>query len=86
MDLERFTLQVLVANRFGVLTRVTGLFSKRGFNIDSLHAVPIEGTERSRVTLTTRGDHNTREQMVKQLQKLHDVERVELLQEHTFNI
>ncbi len=74
-----FTLSILVNNSFGVLTRISGLFSKRGFNIESLTANPVEGTQQAHILLTSYGDEVTKEQIVKQLEKLHDVESVELV-------
>jgi acetolactate synthase-1/3 small subunit len=69
----RHTISVLVENRFGVLTRVAGLFSGRGYNIDSLNVAPTHDATASRMTIVTRGDDTTLEQIVKQLQKLPDV-------------
>ncbi len=69
----RHTISVLVENKFGVLTRVAGMFSGRGYNIDSLNVAPTHETEVSRMTLVTRGDDATLEQVVKQLNKLVNV-------------
>ena len=69
----RHTISVLVENKFGVLTRVAGLFSGRGYNIDTLNVGPTHDDSISRMTLVTRGDDATVEQVVKQLQKLPDV-------------
>src|SRR5512134_2209761 len=69
----RHTISVLVENKFGVLTRVAGLFSGRGYNIDSLNVGPTEDPSVSRMTIVTRGDDATIEQIVKQLNKLVDV-------------
>ncbi|HXG46224.1 MAG TPA: acetolactate synthase small subunit [Methylomirabilota bacterium] len=69
----RHTISVLVENKFGVLTRVAGLFSGRGYNIDSLNVGPTEKPDVSRMTIVTRGDDATVEQIVKQLNKLVDV-------------
>lgn len=68
----RHTISVLVENKFGVLTRVAGLFSGRGFNIDSLNVAPTEDPTVSRMTIVTRGDDATVDQIVKQLEKLID--------------
>jgi len=73
----RHTLSVLVENKFGVLTRVAGLFSGRGYNIDSLNVAPTHDATISRMTIVTRGDDATLEQIVKQLNKLVDVLAVE---------
>src|SRR4051812_30382614 len=67
------TISVLVENKFGVLTRVAGLFSGRGFNIDTLNVGPTQDPNTSRMTIVTRGDDATLEQIVKQLNKLADV-------------
>ncbi len=68
----RHTISVLVENKFGVLTRVAGLFSGRGYNIDSLNVAPTTDPNTSRMTIVTRGDDATVEQIVKQLNKLVD--------------
>lgn len=72
----RHTISVLVENKFGVLTRVTGLFSGRGYNIDSLNVAPTHDPSLSRMTILTRGDDATVEQICKQLEKLIDVVKV----------
>ena len=69
----RHTISVLVENKFGVLTRIAGLFSGRGYNIDTLNVAPTEDPETSRMTIVTRGDDSTLEQIVKQLEKLVNV-------------
>jgi acetolactate synthase-1/3 small subunit len=66
----------LVENKFGALTRIAGLFSGRGFNIDTLNVAPTQDPSVSRMTLVTRGDDATLEQIVKQLNKLVDVLKV----------
>ena len=73
LPIMRHTISVLVENKFGVLTRVAGMFSGRGYNIDSLNVAPTHDPERSRMTLVSRGDDATVEQIVKQLQKLVNV-------------
>jgi acetolactate synthase-1/3 small subunit len=70
------TISVLVENEFGVLARVSGLFSGRGFNIDSLTVAPTNEEDLSRMTIVTRGDENVLEQITKQLNKLVDVIKV----------
>ncbi len=72
----RHTISVLVENKFGVLTRVAGLFSGRGYNIDSLNVAPTQDATTSRMTIVTRGDDATVDQIVKQLQKLVNVMHV----------
>jgi acetolactate synthase-1/3 small subunit len=70
------TISVIVENEFGVLARVSGLFSGRGFNIDSLSVAPTNEEGLSRITIVTRGDDNILEQINKQLNKLIDVIKV----------
>ena len=72
----RHTISVLVENKFGVLTRVAGLFSGRGYNIDTLNVAPTAEPTASRMTIVTRGDDATVDQIVKQLNKLVDVMKV----------
>ena len=73
----RHTISVLVENKFGVLTRIAGLFSGRGYNIDTLNVGPTHDPNTSRMTIVTRGDDATLEQIVKQLNKLVDVLQVQ---------
>jgi len=73
----RHTITVLVENEFGVLTRVAGLFSARGYNIETLNVAPLQDKSISRMTLVTRGDEHTIEQIKKQLNKLIPVIKVE---------
>ena len=73
----RHTITVLVENEFGVLTRITGLFSARGYNIESLNVAPTMDETVSRMTLVTRGDERVIEQIKKQLNKLVPVIKVE---------
>src|SRR5438067_10461495 len=75
--LMRHTISVLVENKFGVLTRVAGLFSGRGYNIDSLNVAPTADPTASRMTIVTVGDDATLEQIVKQPNKLADVMKVQ---------
>ncbi|HIJ06276.1 MAG: Acetolactate synthase, small subunit [Methanomicrobiales archaeon 53_19] len=70
------TLSVLVENRSGVLSRVAGMFSRRGFNIESLAVGTCEVPEMSRITITVHGDDTRIEQVKKQLNKLIDVIKV----------
>ena len=72
----RHTISVLVENKFGALTRIAGLFSGRGYNIDTLNVAPTQDASASRMTIVTRGDDATLEQIVKQLNKLVDVLKV----------
>lgn len=72
----RHTISVLVENKFGVLARVAGLFSGRGFNIDTLTVSPTQDETLSRMTIVTTGDDAVLEQIDKQLNKLVDVIKV----------
>lgn len=74
--MERHVLSVLVKNSSGVLTRVSGLFARRGFNIDSLTVGSTENPEISRMTIALVGNEDVLEQVEKQLNKLEDVLRV----------
>jgi acetolactate synthase I/III small subunit len=69
----RHTISVVVQNRFGVLTRIAGLFSGRGFNIDTLNVGPTQNDKISRMTIVVVGNDQVLEQVVKQLKKLVDV-------------
>ena len=71
------TISVLVENHFGVLARVAGLFSARGFNIDSLTVGETEDPTVSRMTIMTHGDDRVIDQIRKQLDKLIDVIKVQ---------
>ncbi len=79
---EKFVVGMLVANHFGVLNRVAGLFAKRCYNIDSLAVGATENNEFSRITIVAKGDNSVREQVVRQLQKLHDVFLVEIFEQN----
>ncbi len=72
----KHTISVLVENKFGVLARVSGLFSGRGFNIESLAVAPTLDPSTSRMTIITRGSDAIIEQITKQLHKLIDVIKV----------
>ena len=74
--MARYVLSVLVRNSSGVLTRVSGLFSRRWFNIDSLTVGRTENSEISRMTIALNGGLEELEQFTKQLNKLEDVLRV----------
>lgn len=71
--MSRHVLSVLVVNHSGVLSRVAGLFSRRGFNIDSLTVGVTENPEYSRMTIVAQGNEMVLDQIQKQLNKLHDV-------------
>ncbi len=78
---ERFTVGLIVSNHHGVLNRIAGLYGKRGYNIDSLAVGETEDPRFSRMTIVSTGDEYIRSQVVKQLNKLHDVKLAVLLEE-----
>ena len=77
---NRFVIAVYVDNKSGVLTRVTAMFTRRGFNIDTLTVGETERSEYSRITISMHGDEYVKEQMVNQLKKLYVVKKVEVLE------
>ncbi len=76
---KEFVLAVYADNQAGVLTRVTAMFTRRGFNIDALTVGETERSEYSRITIRLRGDGYDCEQLIHQLQKLYVVKKVEVL-------
>lgn len=78
------TISVLMVNRFGVLSRISGLFSGRGFNIESLNVAETNDPNISRMTIVTRGDDKKIEQITKQLNKLVDIIKVVDITEEKF--
>ena len=78
---KKFIIAVYVENKFGVLTRVSGMFTRRGFNIDALAVGETESADFSRITITFTGDNYAKEQLVNQLNKLHNVKKVDVLDE-----
>ena len=79
--MEKYILSVLVRNNAGVLARISSLFGRRGFNIDSLTVSPTNNTEISRITIITRGDEKTLDQIIKQVSKLEETLWIEHLWE-----
>jgi acetolactate synthase-1/3 small subunit len=77
----RHIISILLENEAGALSRVSGLFSARGYNIESLAVAPTEDPSLSRLTLVTRGDDAIIEQITKQLNKLVDVVKLQDLTE-----
>ena len=69
----RHTISVLVENKFGVLARVAGMFSGRGFNIDTLNVAPTHDASLSRITVVIKGDESALDLAIKQLRKLVNV-------------
>ncbi|GHT49878.1 acetolactate synthase small subunit [Spirochaetia bacterium] len=82
--MKKHVLSVLVENRAGTLSRVSGLFSRRGFNIDSLTVGETENHAISRMTIAVSGDDSVLEQIVKQLGKLVDVIAIRNLEDTAF--
>lgn len=76
----RFAIAVYVENTYGVLARVSGLFMRRGYNIDSLTVGETDDPNFSRITITLEGDDHLCEQIINQLYKLHNVKKVKLLE------
>ena len=74
---HRHTLSILVENKFGVLARIAGMFSGRGFNIDTLNVAPTKNSSFSRMTVVVKGDDKVLEQLTRQLEKLINVIEVE---------
>ena len=74
--MNKHTIAILVGNRSGVLARVAALFSRRGYNIDSLAVCTTEDPEVSRMTITVEADDQILEQILKQLNKLIDIIKV----------
>jgi acetolactate synthase-1/3 small subunit len=84
MEQKKHTLSALVQNESGVLTRIAGMFSRRGFNIESLSVGTCEKPGLSRMTIVALGDQDEIEQIEKQLDKLIDVISVEIYDEIPF--
>ena len=80
----KHTISVLVENHSGVLSRISGLFSRRGFNIDSLAVGPTHDPSVSRITIVADGDEHTVEQIEKQLNKLIEVIKVKTFAKDEF--
>ena len=80
-DKNKFVIAVYVENKFGVLTRVTSMFTRRGFNIDALTVGETESPEYSRITISLSGDGYAREQLINQLRKLINVKKVDVLED-----
>jgi len=80
---EKFIVGIIVSNHFGVLNRVAGLYAKRGYNIDSLAVGETENPAYSRMTIVSTGDEYMKNQVLRQLEKLHDVKMVTLLEHNS---
>ena len=81
--MSKFVIAVYVENKFGVLTRVTSMFTRRGFNIDALTVGETENPEYSRITICMSGDGYAREQLINQMKKQINVKKVEVLEDDT---
>lgn len=79
MQKNQFVIGVIVSNVSGVLSRVSGMFTRRGFNIDCLTVGETESKEFSRITVVFHGDDDIKHRIIKQLDKLHDVKEVQVL-------
>ena len=76
---NKFVIAVYVDNKYGVLTRVTSMFTRRGFNIDALTVGETECPEYSRITISLSGNGYAKEQLLNQLRKLYNVKKVDVL-------
>ena len=77
--MSKFVIAVYVDNKYGVLTRVTSMFTRRGFNIDALTVGETENPNYSRITITLDGDDYMRQMLINQMKKLYNVKKVEVL-------
>lgn len=75
-ETKKYTIGMLASNKSGVMTRITGLFTRRGYNIESITGCTTEDPEISRLTLILNGDDYTLYQLIKQLDKLEDVKKI----------
>ena len=80
--MNQYVIGAIVSNISGVLSRVSGMFTRRGFNIDCLTVGETESAEFSRITVVFHGDEDIKDKIIKQLEKLHDVKEVEVLNPH----
>ena len=76
---KKFVLAVYVDNKAGVLTRVSAMFTRRGFNIDTITSAETDIPEYARITIAMSGDEYVKEQLINQLKKLHVVKKVQVL-------
>ncbi len=79
MDKKRVVIAVYVENKYGVLTRVTSMFTRRGFNIDTLAVGETESPDYSRITISLHADESEKKAIVNQLKKLYNVRKVEVI-------
>ncbi len=78
-NLHQFAVSIIVTNQAGVLTRISSLFSQRDFNIDTFTSGQTNNPKLARITITATGDHRKKSQLLKQIAKLYDVKKVELM-------
>ena len=78
--MSKFVIAVYADNKYGVLTRVTSMFTRRGFNIDTLTVGETESPAYSRITICLSGDGYAKEQLINQMRKLYNVKKVEVLE------
>lgn len=78
--MAKYVFGILVSNKFGVLTRVTSMFTRRGFNIDTLTVGETQSPDLSRITVCMKGDEYSKTQIIKQLDKMHDVKQVKVME------
>ncbi|MCQ4727376.1 acetolactate synthase small subunit [Anaerotignum faecicola] len=76
---DRFAVSIIVTNMAGVLTRISSLFSQRDFNIDTFTSGETENPTYARITITASGDSRKKDQLIKQISKLYDVRKVEVM-------
>ena len=79
--MSKFVIAVYADNKYGVLTRVTSMFTRRGFNIDTLTVGETESPAYSRITICLSGDGYAKEQLINQMKKLYNVKKVEVLED-----
>lgn len=80
--MKNYTIAIIVSNLSGVLTRVTSMFTRRGYNIDTLTVGETENSEYSRITVTVYTEESGCNQIVSQLKKMHDVKNVAVLNDY----
>ena len=79
--MSKFTIELFVNNKFGVLNRITGLYAKRCYNIETIHAGPTEVPGVTKIEIVSTGDEYLKTKVVAQLEKLYDVRKVEITNE-----
>ncbi len=77
--MDKFTIELLVANRYGVLNRIAGLYARKGYNIESISTHETAQATQTRMLISSRGDKYVQTYMVRQLRKLYDVIEVTLM-------